>query len=254
MDDWLTQQRPAGRPAHRAGPTPSTRARCSGRTRRRGPSSTAATPSPTGSAGASRRRRCRTSTNRTQADAEAALADAGLELGAVTPETERRRCRRASVIRQDPPAGEKVDKGSAVSIVVSTGPPSPSPYPDGEPLGGGGAQRLRHAVLARGAGARRARPHGGVPPEAQHRPAARHGGQREAGRRHGRARGVDRDCSSSPRSRRRPEPGSGRRPRETRKGRAAGSAARPFSYRAVRDPRPVSPGLRPSPGPGTTGR
>jgi serine/threonine-protein kinase len=32
-----------------------------------------------------------------------------------------------SVIRQDPPAGEKVAKGSAVSIVVSSGSPSPSP-------------------------------------------------------------------------------------------------------------------------------
>ena len=82
-----------------------------------------------------------------------------------------------AVIRQDPPAGEKVDKGSAVSIVVSSGPPTPSPSPTVSPSRSGGAQRLRHAVLARGAGARRARPHGGVPREAQHRPAARHRGQ-----------------------------------------------------------------------------
>ncbi len=38
-----------------------------------------------------------------------------------------------SVIRQDPPAGEKVARGSAVNIVVSSGSPSPtaSPSPAG---------------------------------------------------------------------------------------------------------------------------
>jgi serine/threonine-protein kinase len=72
--------------------------------------------------------------NRTQADAQAALADAGLELGNVTPETSEA-VPAGSVIRQDPPAGETVDKGSAVNIVVSSGPPTPSPSPTVSPSG-----------------------------------------------------------------------------------------------------------------------
>jgi serine/threonine-protein kinase len=72
--------------------------------------------------------------NRTQADAEAALDDAGLELGSVTPETSET-VPAGSVIRQDPPAGETVDKGSAVNIVVSSGPPTPSPSPTVTPSG-----------------------------------------------------------------------------------------------------------------------
>jgi serine/threonine-protein kinase len=71
---------------------------------------------------------------RTQADAEAALADAGLELGAVAQE-QSDTVPAGVVIRQDPPAGEQVDKGSAVSIVVSTGPPTPSPSPTVSPSG-----------------------------------------------------------------------------------------------------------------------
>ncbi len=73
-------------------------------------------------------------TNLPQADAEAALADAGLELGSVTPETSET-VPAGAVIRQDPPAGEKVDKGSAVNIVVSSGPPTPSPSPTVSPSG-----------------------------------------------------------------------------------------------------------------------
>jgi serine/threonine-protein kinase len=67
-------------------------------------------------------------TNLTQADAEAALAEAGLRLGSVTPETSET-VPAGAVVRQDPPAGEKVDKDSVVNIVVSSGPPTPSPSP-----------------------------------------------------------------------------------------------------------------------------
>ena len=56
-----------------------------------------------------------------------------------------------SVISQDPAADTKVDKGSTVSFVVSTGSPSPSPSPTSPDRGGRGrAQRLRHAVHDRG--------------------------------------------------------------------------------------------------------
>jgi beta-lactam-binding protein with PASTA domain/tRNA A-37 threonylcarbamoyl transferase component Bud32 len=70
--------------------------------------------------------------NLTQADAEAALADAGLEVGTVTTETSTT-VPAGSVISQDPPAGEQVDKGSAVSFVVSSGSPSPTPTPTPSP-------------------------------------------------------------------------------------------------------------------------
>jgi serine/threonine-protein kinase len=72
--------------------------------------------------------------NRTQADAEIALAEAGLNLGSVTPEASAT-VPAGSVVRQDPAAGEQVDKGSSVNIVVSTGPPSPSPTPTVSPSG-----------------------------------------------------------------------------------------------------------------------
>ena len=70
-------------------------------------------------------------TNLTQADAELKLADAGL-IAAVTTETSTT-VPAGSVIRQDPSAGKKVDKGSAVNLVVSSGSPSPtaSPTPAG---------------------------------------------------------------------------------------------------------------------------
>jgi serine/threonine-protein kinase len=62
-----------------------------------------------------------------QADAESALAEAGLEV-AVSQE-QSTTVPAGAVIRQDPPAGEQVDKGSTVTIVVSTGSPSPTPTP-----------------------------------------------------------------------------------------------------------------------------
>ncbi len=73
-------------------------------------------------------------TNLTQADATNALTSAGLKLGMVTAESSAT-VAAGSVIRQDPAANTKVDKGSSVSIVVSTGSPSPTatPTPTGSP-------------------------------------------------------------------------------------------------------------------------
>ena len=74
--------------------------------------------------------------NLTQADAEAALADAGLDVGTVTQETSTT-VPAGSVISQDPAAGTKVDKGSTVSFVVSTGSPSPTATPTPSPSASG---------------------------------------------------------------------------------------------------------------------
>jgi len=68
---------------------------------------------------------------KSQADAEAALTDAGL-VGAATQETSST-VPAGTVISQDPPAGTKVEKGSTVSYVVSTGSPSPTPTPTPSP-------------------------------------------------------------------------------------------------------------------------
>jgi serine/threonine-protein kinase len=68
----------------------------------------------------------------TQEQAEAALAAAKLKIGAVTTETSTA-VATGLVIRQDPPAGAKVARGAAVSIVLSSGPPSPSPSPTPTP-------------------------------------------------------------------------------------------------------------------------
>ncbi len=67
-------------------------------------------------------------TNLTQADATNQLTGAGLKLGTVTTETSTT-VTAGSVIRQDPAANKKVDKGTSVSIVVSTGSPSPTATP-----------------------------------------------------------------------------------------------------------------------------
>ena len=66
--------------------------------------------------------------NLTQTAAETAIAGAGLKLGAVTQQTSTT-VTAGLVISQSPTAGQKVDKGSTVSLVVSTGSPSPSPSP-----------------------------------------------------------------------------------------------------------------------------
>ena len=67
-------------------------------------------------------------TNLTQDAARTALADAGLLLGAVTPEPSTT-VPSGQIIRQNPSAGVRVAEGSLVSIVVSSGSPSPSPSP-----------------------------------------------------------------------------------------------------------------------------
>jgi serine/threonine-protein kinase len=73
--------------------------------------------------------------NLTQAEAEAKLTDAGLKW-TVSQETSTT-VPAGSVIRQDPAADTKVDKGSSVNIVVSTGSPSPSPSPSTSPTAAG---------------------------------------------------------------------------------------------------------------------
>jgi serine/threonine-protein kinase len=67
-------------------------------------------------------------TGMTEAAAQAALSDEGLRLGSVFPEASET-VPTGAVIRQDPPAGAKVDRDTAVSITVSSGSPSPSPSP-----------------------------------------------------------------------------------------------------------------------------
>ncbi len=57
-----------------------------------------------------------------------AITGAGLKLGTVS-QTTSTTVPAGLVISQDPTAGTKVDKGSTVSFVVSTGSPSPSPSP-----------------------------------------------------------------------------------------------------------------------------
>ncbi len=65
---------------------------------------------------------------KTQTVATDAITSAGLKLGTVTPQPSTT-VPSGEVISQDPAAGKTVDKGTTVSIVVSTGSPSPSPSP-----------------------------------------------------------------------------------------------------------------------------
>ena len=67
-------------------------------------------------------------TGMTQADALAALTAEGLALGPVTTETSTEMAP-GLVIWQDPPADTKVAAGSAVSLVVSSGAPTPTATP-----------------------------------------------------------------------------------------------------------------------------
>jgi eukaryotic-like serine/threonine-protein kinase len=60
-------------------------------------------------------------TGKTQSEATKALEDAGLKAGAVTS-TSDAEVPAGTVVRQDPAAGTEVDDGSAVSLVVSSGP------------------------------------------------------------------------------------------------------------------------------------
>lgn len=67
-------------------------------------------------------------TNQTQAAAELQLAEAGL-VAAVAGTTTSATVPAGSVISQDPSPGQKVDRGSTVTLVLSSGSPSPSPSP-----------------------------------------------------------------------------------------------------------------------------
>jgi eukaryotic-like serine/threonine-protein kinase len=61
--------------------------------------------------------------------ATSTLQDAGFRVGIVTPEASST-VPNGSVISQDPAAGDKVEKGATIDLVVSNGPsPSPSPSP-----------------------------------------------------------------------------------------------------------------------------
>jgi serine/threonine-protein kinase len=65
----------------------------------------------------------------TQADAVAALTEAGLAVGDVTTQASAS-IDAGRVMAQDPPADTKVERGSVVDIVLSTGPePTPTPTP-----------------------------------------------------------------------------------------------------------------------------
>ena len=60
-------------------------------------------------------------TGKSQAEAAAVLQNAGLKLGAVTP-TPQASARPGVVVGQEPAAGGKAEKGSAVAVTVSSGP------------------------------------------------------------------------------------------------------------------------------------
>jgi VWFA-related protein len=72
--------------------------------------------------------------NQTQAAATTALTGAGLAVGTITQQSNPT-VPSGSVISQNPVAGTSVAAGSAVALVVSTGPAAPPPPP---PSGGGG--------------------------------------------------------------------------------------------------------------------
>jgi beta-lactam-binding protein with PASTA domain len=75
--------------------------------------------------------------NLTQAAATTSLTGAGLALGAVSQQSSAT-VPSGSVISQNPAAGTGVGAGSAVALVVSTGPVAPPPPPPPPPSNGGG--------------------------------------------------------------------------------------------------------------------
>ena len=75
--------------------------------------------------------------NLTQAAATTALTGSGLALGAVSQQSSAT-VPSGSVISQNPAAGTSVAAGSAVALVVSTGPVAPPPPPPPPPSNGGG--------------------------------------------------------------------------------------------------------------------
>ncbi len=75
--------------------------------------------------------------NMTQAAATTAISFAGLAIGTITQQTNAT-VPSGSVISQNPTAGTSVVAGSAVALVVSTGPATPPPPPPPSNSGGGG--------------------------------------------------------------------------------------------------------------------
>ena len=75
--------------------------------------------------------------NLTQAAATTAITYAGLAIGTVSTESNAT-VPSGSVISQNPSAGTNVAAGSAVALVVSTGPTTPPPPPPSNDSGGGG--------------------------------------------------------------------------------------------------------------------
>jgi beta-lactam-binding protein with PASTA domain len=94
--------------------------------------------------------------NLTQAAAITAITGAGLALGAVSQGSSAT-VPSGSVISQNPAAGTGVAAGSAVALVVSTGPVPPPPPPPSNNGGGGGGGSLGIASLALGLAALAAR-------------------------------------------------------------------------------------------------
>jgi len=94
--------------------------------------------------------------NLTQAAATTAISFAGLAVGAISQETNAT-VPSGSVISQNPASGTNVAAGSAVAIVVSTGPVAPPPPPPPSNNGGGGGGSLGLGSLALGLAALAAR-------------------------------------------------------------------------------------------------
>jgi hypothetical protein len=87
--------------------------------------------------------------NLTQAAATTSISFAGLAIGAVSTESSAT-VPSGSVISQSPASGTNVAAGSAVAIVVSTGPvppPPPPPPPPSSSGGGGGSMGLGSLAL-----------------------------------------------------------------------------------------------------------
>jgi MYXO-CTERM domain-containing protein len=94
--------------------------------------------------------------NQTEAAATAALTGAGLAVGTVTRESSAT-VPSGSVISQSPASGANVASGSAVALVVSTGPSTPTTPPPTNSGGGGGGGSMGLGVLAIGLAALAAR-------------------------------------------------------------------------------------------------
>ena len=94
--------------------------------------------------------------NLTQAAATAAIINAGLAVGNITQQSSAT-VPAGSVISQNPAAGTGVAAGSAVGLVISTGPATPTPPPTGGGGGGGGGGSIGLGSLLLGLAALTAR-------------------------------------------------------------------------------------------------